>query len=138
MVQTDVVYQGGLRTQARHAPSGATILTDAPVDNRGQGQAFSPTDLVAAALGSCVLTLMGITALDRGRELGEARVQVQKLMKAEPTRHIGRLRVQISVPGDWSAEERMALEASARGCPVVASLGPSTQVEMSFEWTGAA
>ena len=136
MVQTTVVYQGGLRTQAEHGPSGAQVITDAPVDNRGQGQSFSPTDLVATALGSCVLTLMGIRAQDLGRELGEARVSVQKLMKASPNRHIGKLTLDVVVPGEWSPQERETLETAARGCPVAASLGESTQVLMEFDWLG--
>ncbi len=134
MVQSKIRYQGQLRTRATHGPSGSSIITDAPLDNRGKGQAFSPTDLVGVALGSCVLTLMGITAQDNGWELDGAEVSVSKKMKAEPMRHIARLNVVLSIPGEWSSGQREALEASARGCPVMASLGDRVQVQMSFVW----
>ncbi len=134
MVQSKISYQGQLRTLATHGPSGSTIITDAPLDNRGKGEAFSPTDLVGVALGSCILTLMGITAQDRGWELGDAAVSVSKKMKAEPMRHIARLAVDLSIPGTWSADQREALESSARGCPVMASLGERVQVQLSFTW----
>ncbi len=134
MVQTEITYQGSLRTQGTHGPSGAKIITDAPVDNRGKGEAFSPTDLVGVALGSCVLTLMGITAQDNDWDLGDAHISVSKKMKAEPMRHICRLDVDISIPGDWASSQREALEASARGCPVMASLGERVDVRMQFQW----
>ncbi|MCA9001779.1 MAG: OsmC family protein [Planctomycetes bacterium] len=134
MVQCEITYQGGLRTHGVHGPSGAHILTDAPVDNRGKGEAFSPTDLVGVALGSCMLTLMGIAAEDNGWDLDGAGVVVIKKMKASPMRHIGRLEVQLSVPGQWSTEQRNVLEASARGCPVMASLGERVQVDLQFTW----
>ncbi|MDF1839160.1 MAG: OsmC family protein [Planctomycetota bacterium] len=134
MVQTEIAYQGQLRTQGTHGPSGATIITDAPVDNRGKGEAFSPTDLVGVALGSCVLTLMGITAQDKGWDLGETQVSVAKTMKATPMRHIARLDVNIRIPGDWDSEQIEALEATARGCPVMASLGERVDVRMNFQW----
>ncbi|MBL4771682.1 MAG: OsmC family protein [Planctomycetes bacterium] len=134
MVQSEITYQGQLRTQGTHGPSGASIITDAPVDNRGKGEAFSPTDLVGVALGSCVLTLMGITAQDRGWDLQGATISVGKKMKAEPVRHICRLDLRITAPGTWSAEQREALEASARGCPVMASLGECVTVQMEFNW----
>ena len=136
MVQCDITYLGDLRTQAVHGPSKAQILTDAPVDNRGKGEAFSPTDLVGAALGTCVLTLMAIAASDLDRELGPASVVVHKTMKATPMRHIGKLRVAIQIPGAWSASERSALEAAALGCPVRASLAEAVHVDMTFDWQG--
>ncbi|MFT4649388.1 MAG: putative redox protein [Glaciecola sp.] len=134
MVQSEITYQGQLRTQATHGPSEASILTDAPVDNRGKGEAFSPTDLVGVALGSCILTLMGITAQDNGWDLGETRVSVSKHMKAQPMRHIARLDLELRIPGEWSEQQREALESSARGCPVMASLGECVTVNLNFQW----
>ena len=134
MVHCEIEYQGNLRTQATHGPSGDSLLTDAPADNRGKGEAFSPTDLLGTALGTCVLTLMGIRAQDRGRDIPGARVSVEKKMGAEPMRHIAKLGVQVTVPGEWSAEERAALEEAARGCPVKASLHERVRVELSFHW----
>jgi putative redox protein len=134
MVQSEITYQGQLRTQGTHGPSGASILTDAPVDNRGKGEAFSPTDLVGVALGSCILTLMGITAQDNGWELGDTKVSVAKQMKALPMRHIARLDLELRIPGEWSEQQREALESSARGCPVMASLGECVTVTLNFQW----
>jgi len=133
-VRIDVRYEGGLRTRAVHGPSGAELLTDAPVDNRGQGRAFSPTDLLGTAMGTCMLTLMGIAALDHGFDLAGATASVEKHMSAVPRRHIGRLVVEIRVPGDPGPEGRRLLEAAARGCPVSASLGADVAVELSFRW----
>ncbi|MDP4250676.1 MAG: OsmC family protein, partial [Bacteroidota bacterium] len=81
-----VIYEGELRTVARHLASGSTIETDAPLDNRGKGEKFSPTDLVATALGSCMLTIMGMKARDMQVDLKDTRIEIQKLMKADPRR----------------------------------------------------
>jgi putative redox protein len=134
MVRIDVVYEGGLRCAATHAPSGSRIATDAPLDNRGRGEAFSPTDLVATALGTCMLTLMGIEAERRGIELGAATASVEKHMVADPRRRIGRLDVTIRVPARHDDEARAALERAARGCPVTASLRPEVEIPLRFEW----
>ena len=91
MVQINVTYQGGLRCQAVHGPSGTTLVTDAPVDNHGKGESFSPTDLVATALGACIPTVMGIVAEREKIDLTGMRVTVQKEMSAEPPRRIARL-----------------------------------------------
>ena len=93
MVAINIVYQGQLHCEATHAPSGATLETDAPKDNHGKGESFSPTDLVATALGSCMLTVMGITARMLDIDLTGARVQVEKEMVASPIRRIGKLTV---------------------------------------------
>src|SRR5512146_333687 len=93
MVQVDVSYEGSLRCVARHGPSGATLTTDAPVDNMGRGAAFSPTDLVATALGTCMLTIMGIVAQRHNIDISGATVSVTKEMAALPVRRIGRLTV---------------------------------------------
>ena len=136
MVRIDVRYVGGLRTHAVHGPSGTELITDAPVDNRGQGRSFSPTDLLGTAVGTCMLTLMGIAAQDRGFDLAGATASVEKHMLATPRRRIGRLVVDIAVPQDPGPEGRRVLEAAARGCPVSASLAPDVAVELTFRWGG--
>jgi len=136
VVRIDVRYEGGLRTRAVHGPSGTELITDAPVDNRGQGRSFSPTDLLGTAVGTCILTLMGIAAQDRGFDLAGATASVEKHMVATPRRRIGRLVVDIAVPQDPGPEGRRALEAAARGCPVSASLAPDVAVELTFRWGG--
>lgn len=134
MVQIDLVYEGGLRCAATHGPSSTTLVTDAPVDNHGKGQSFSPTDLVATALGTCMVTLMGIAAEHRGWDLEGTRCAVTKHMVADPDRRIGRLEVRISVPGDFDEDARRVLERAAHGCPVKRSLRPEVDVPVRFEW----
>lgn len=132
MVQIDIVYQGRLRTEATHGPSKTTVVTDAPVDNHGRGESFSPTDLVATALGSCMLTIMGIVAERRGLDLSGTRVVVEKHMVTDPVRRIGRLPVTITLNRDCSAEERKLLEAAALTCPVHKSLHPDIEKPVTF------
>jgi putative redox protein len=131
-VAVSVRYEGDLHCSAVHGPSGKRLLTDAPVDNRGRGEQFSPTDLVGTAIGTCMLTIMGIAAMDRGIDIVGARAEVVKEMSAVPRRHISRLGVTISLPASLTERERKVLEAGARGCPVCASLGPDTEVVLEF------
>jgi putative redox protein len=131
-VKVSVQYEGDLHCSAVHGPSGDEILTDAPVDNRGKGERFSPTDLVGTAIGSCMLTIMGIAAQDKKIDMGKARAEVLKEMSAVPRRHISKLSVTISLPPALDDRERRILEAAGRGCPVVASLGPDTEVDLRF------
>ena len=98
MVEIDVVYEGDLHAEARHGPSGATLTTDAPKDNEGRGESFSPTDLVATALGTCMITIMGIAARRKSLALEGARVRVKKLMTMDPVRRIGKLEVVFDLP----------------------------------------
>jgi putative redox protein len=134
MVRIDVRYEGELRTRARHAPSGTELLTDAPVDNQGLGRSFSPTDLLAASMGTCMLTLMGIAARKDGLDLTGATASVEKVMGATPRRHVSRLVLELHVPVDPGPAGRKTLEEAAAGCPVKASLGPLTTVEMRWHW----
>src|SRR4029434_7368244 len=99
-VQIDSVYQGDLRCQSTHAPSGTQFFTDAPVDNHGKGESFSPTDLVATALGTCTMTLMGIVGERNQLDLAGTKVHVVKEMVQQPVRRIGSLRVTVTVPAD--------------------------------------
>ena len=134
MVQVEVVYEGGLRTRAVHGPSGAELLTDAPVDNCGKGESFSPTDLVATALGTCMLTIIGIVSDRHGWDVTGATARVEKGMVADPVRRIGRLDVVIHVPGERSERERELLEKAALACPVHRSLLGELEVPVRFEF----
>lgn len=127
-----VTYRGDLHCSAVHAPSGDCITTDAPVDNEGRGEHFSPTDLVAAAIGTCMLTIMGIAARKHEIDIRGASAEVLKEMSNVPRRHIAQLVVRITVPGRPDEAARRILEGAARACPVHASLGPSTEVELEF------
>ncbi len=133
-VRVDVTYLGDLHCEAVHGPSGDRLPTDAPVDNRGRGEHFSPTDLVGTAMGTCMLTIMGIAARDRGWDMTGATASVEKEMGAEPRRHIARLTVRITLPAALEPRARKVLEQAALGCPVHASLGERTKVDLSFEY----
>ena len=134
MVQVDVVYEGGLRARAVHVPSGCVLVTDAPVDNRGKGESFSPTDLVATALGTCMLTLLGIVAERHGWPMEGARARVEKGMVADPVRRIGSLEVVISIPGPLREKERELLQKAALTCPVHKSLSSEMDIPVRFEF----
>jgi putative redox protein len=133
MVQIDIAYTPGLRCVARHGPSGATVATDAPVDNHGRGESFSPTDLVATALGACMLTVMGITAERHGWSLEGSTAQVVKEMVSAPLRRIGRLRLQLRLP-NLDERARITLERIAHTCPVHQSLHPEVAIDLEFAW----
>ncbi len=138
MVRIDVTYEGGLRARAVHAPSGTTLITDAPVDNHGKGESFSPTDLVATAAASCLLTIMGIAADERGWSIEGATARVEKHMTAKPTRRIERLELVVRVPGSFGAEQRALLERAAQGCPVNETLRGKVEFDLRFEWPASA
>jgi len=133
-VEIDVEYLGDLHCEATHGPSGHAFVTDAPVDNGGKGDAFSPTDLVATAQASCILTIMGLVAQENGLDLSGARAHVTKEMVADPRRRIGTLSVTVSVPGGerLSEEDRAKLENAANVCPVKQSLHPDVNVVIEF------
>ena len=133
-VTVDVLYEGDLECTLTHGPSGDRMRTDAPVDNRGRGAHFSPTDLVGAAMGSCMLTVMGIAARDRGWDMTGATARVVKEMGSEPRRHIAKLTVDITLPGALDEKARTTLERTARTCPVHASLGELTHVTLTFHY----
>ncbi len=135
MVMIHATYNGGLRCTATHAPSAATLLTDAPTDNHGRGEAFSPTDLVATALGTCILTTMGIVANRLGVNIDGASVSVEKIMAAAPTRRIGELKVALTMPAGIDPVHRDALTRAAERCPVTQSLHPETVVTLAINWS---
>ncbi len=116
-----VVYKGDLRTEATHLSSGETIITDAPVDNQGKGEAFSPTDLVATALASCMLTIMGIVAKRDDIDMEGTTAEVEKIMATDP-RRIGEIRIKIHFSKSIDEKDRARLERAAHTCPVSKSL----------------
>ncbi|WP_224489294.1 OsmC family protein [Robertkochia flava] len=133
MPTSTVKYLGALRTECVHLKSGNSFITDAPVDNNGKGEAFSPTDTVATALGSCMLTVMGIKARDMGVALEGAVATIEKVMSADP-RRIAQIRVDLKIPGNPSEKERKILEHTGRTCPVLLSLHPEISKDIHFHW----
>ncbi len=134
MVEIQMEYQGALRVQATHGPSGAEVCTDAPVDNHGRGESFSPTDLVATALGGCVLTVMGIYAERHEIDLRGTTIRVRKIMSTTPPRRIACLEMTLQCPIDPGLRHSQALELAAHSCPVHQSLHPEIEKPMSFLW----
>jgi putative redox protein len=129
-----VVYQGDLRTEAIHLQSGTKILTDAPTDNHGKGEAFSPTDLLATALLTCAITTMGIAAQGRGWDLGGIEGTVLKVMANGP-RRVARLEIEITfVDSPLDADQRGAMEDIALHCPVARSLHPDLEQHIVFRY----
>lgn len=134
MVPISLVYQGSLRCLAEHGPSRATLITDAPVDNHGKGQSFSPTDLVATALGVCMATVMGIVAQRDGIVIEGATARVEKHMHPQPPRRIGRIVVAFTMPAAIAPADRDKLERAAHSCPVALSIHPDIQQVISFTY----
>ncbi len=129
-----VTYLGELRTEATHLYSGTQILTDAPLDNRGLAQAFSPTDLVATALASCMISLMGIKARDNDWNITGAKAEIIKEMASDP-RRIAAVRIQVYMPaGPFDEKVRKILENVALTCPVAKSLHPDIEQDITFHW----
>lgn len=135
-VRIEIGYAGALRCEAKHGPSGEVLLTDAPVDNHGKGESFSPTDLVATALGTCMLTVMGIYAERHAIDLRGASVVVIKEMTATPPRRIAKLSAEIRMPLPPDHPRRAALERTALTCPVHESLRTEVERPVSFVWEG--
>ncbi len=135
MVRIDVEYRGDLHTECLHEPSGMRIETDAPRDNEGLGACYSPTDLVATALASCVLTTMGIVARRHGWAMEGARARVHKHMSARPVRRIGKLEAHFVMPTSVPESARAVLERAAHSCPVHRSLHPDVELDLVFEWS---
>jgi putative redox protein len=130
-----ILYEGNLRCNAQHLQSGNTIETDAPTDNRGKGERFSPTDLVCTALATCMITTMAMKATDMGIELKGAEISVQKHMLADP-RRIGKIDVHLSFPASLKLEEkdRIILQRVGDHCPVVRSLNPDLVINTVYSW----
>ncbi|WP_395045396.1 OsmC family protein [Flavobacterium sp.] len=128
-----VTYLGHLRTSSIHLKSGTEILSDAPIDNHGKGEAFSPTDLVANALGSCILTIMGIKAQDLNIDISGTTAEVTKTMQAEP-RRIAKIEINVTFIKFQDEKTRKILEKAAMTCPVINSLHPDLEKVITFNW----
>jgi len=138
MVEVSLVYEGNLRCLSSHGPSGATLPTDAPKDNMGQGAAFSPTDLTATSLGACMLTTMAIASVKKslGVDIAGAKAVVRKHMTVEAPRRIAKVEVEVEVPVAESHAAKSALEKAALNCPVALSLHPDVEKAVTFRWVG--
>ena len=133
MTDIHILYQGELRTLATHKSTGQTIEMDAPVDNNGKGQRFSPTDLFASSLGSCMLTIMGITANSHGFSIDGSSVDIKKIMGKSP-RRIKEINIVINVKGMLSEKERELVVRAAKHCPVSKSIHPEINEDISFNF----
>ena len=132
MVSIDMTYSGNLRFTAVHGPSGTTLFTDAPVDNCGKGESFSPTDLVATALATCIGTILAIVAERSDIDLSGMSIHVDKEMVSEPIRRIGRLPVTVRIPAVLDKNDRQRLESAAHKCPVCKSLHDDIERPVEF------
>lgn len=135
-VSISVEYEGGLRCRATHGPSQNQCITDAPVDNHGKGESFSPTDLVATALATCMATVIGIKAQQKGYDIAGMKVSVEKHMSEDSPRRIVRLPITIEIPLPEDHADRKLLEATALGCPVHHSVHPDIDKPVTFIWSG--
>jgi len=133
MATSSITYVGDLRTVCIHLQSGTQILTDAPTDNHGKGEAFSPTDLVATALGSCMVSIMGIKSKDLNVDLKDSTVSITKIMQAEP-RKIAKIEVILNMSIETSEKNKTILERAAMTCPVLLSLHPDIEKDVVFNW----
>ena len=134
MKTIETIYIGGLRTKALHVRSGNILITDAPVDNQGKGEYFSPTDLVATALGSCILTTVGIVAGRENFNIDDTTLDITKIMADNP-RRIGEIIIEINFPrNDYTDLQKKLIEITARGCPVARSLHPDVKQTMRFNY----
>ena len=129
-----VTYAGELRTTCVHLRSGNEFITDAPIDNQGLGQAFSPTDTVATSLASCMITIMGIKARDLDIDLAGSTAEVTKHMASNP-RRISKIEVNLELPCDISEKNRTLLERAGNTCPIHYSLHPDIEKVITFNWT---
>jgi len=127
-----ITYLGGLRTTCEHLQSGNTIITDAPTDNHGKGEAYSPTDLVATSLGSCMISIMAIKSKDLDVDLVNSTIEITKIMQAEP-RKIAKIIVALFLP-NTSEKNKIILERAAMTCPVFLSLHPDIEKDVTFHW----
>ena len=134
-MMSSVVYEGNLRTVCTHLKSNNSFQTDAPTDNQGKGERFSPTDLLATSLGACALTIMGIKARELGVDLGGTKIDVEKIMKADP-RRVGGINLTFYFPETAAADDkqRIILERCAHTCPVFYSLHPDIEINIQFNW----
>lgn len=135
MATSKIIYNGSLRTTSTHLQSGKEIITDAPLDNNGKGEAFSPTDLLATSFGNCMMTIMGIAANTHGIDLTGLSAEVTKVMAAEP-RRVSEIHVNFDFPlkNQYTDKDKKILEHAALTCPVHYSLHPDIKREVNFNW----
>ena len=133
MKTSKIVYTGNLRTEATHLRSGQALITDAPVDNKGKGEAFSPTDLLATSLGCCMLTIMGQVADSNNINIDGTTIEITKVMEANP-RRVGEIIVEFTMKGNYSEKERKLLENAAHTCPVAKSLSAELKQTVIFNY----
>jgi len=130
----ETTYIGGLRTEATHVQSKNTLITDAPIDNKGKGEAFSPTDLLATSLGSCMLTIMGISAREHGFNIDGTKAKIWKIMESNP-RRVGEVKIELTFPkNNYSEKEKKFIEKAAYTCPVNLSLHPDLKKTIIFNF----
>jgi putative redox protein len=134
MVKIEIEHRGGLHSEALHTESGSRLQTDAPLDNGGKGDSFSPTDLLATALGTCMTTTMDLYAKKNGFNIDGTKAVVLKHMVSQPSRRVGKLDVVVEMPLPANHPQREALEKAALNCPVAKSLSPEIQMPVSFSW----
>ena len=134
MVEIDINYTGELHATAKHLPSGAVIETDAPVDNQGKGEAFSPTDLCASSLGVCMLTILGIVAKNNDIDLGEVKGKVKKEMSPDLPRRISKISINFEIPLSSNHPKKDLIEDAMLNCPVHHSLHPEIEKHIIFTW----
>ncbi len=134
MVKVTIDYEGALRCEIQHGPSGRTLQTDAPVDNNGKGESFSPTDLCASALGSCIATIVGMQMEQLGIDLKGMRIEVRKEMTKDLPRRIARLETEVWLPFHLEAKHQLKVETAAKNCPVHHSLSSEIEKPITFHW----
>ncbi len=134
MATIESIYLGGLRTEATHVQSGVKIITDAPVDNHGKGEAFSPTDLLSSSLASCMMTLMGIAGNTHNINIDNTTCSVTKIMAADP-RRVAEIVINFKFPKTYDEKEQKILERAALTCPVYLSLHPDLKKTVEFGWS---
>jgi putative redox protein len=131
-----IIYKGNLRCEAEHIQSKSVIETDAPTDNRGKGERFSPTDTMCVALATCMLTTMGIKALDMNVNIDGSKAEVTKHMASAP-RRISKIEVSVFLPANDNEKERQVLEATGNNCPVAKSVHPDIELVLNYHWNAA-
>jgi uncharacterized OsmC-like protein len=131
---SSIVYKGNLRCEAEHLQSNSTIETDAPTDNRGKGERFSPTDLLCVSLATCMLTTMGIKANDMNIDMNNSKADVTKHMASDP-RRVSKIEVSVSLPEIINEKERLILERTGNNCPVAKSVHPNIELVLNYKWT---
>jgi len=129
-----IIYKGNLRCEAEHLQSKSTIETDAPTDNRGKGERFSPTDLLCVSLTTCMLTTMGIKAADLKVDIDNAKADVTKHMAGDP-RRVAKIEVSVTLPKNIDEKERLILERAGNNCPVAKSVHPDIELVLKYDWS---